>query len=162
MQFFTNLLVIVSMLSALVSFASAGVNCKLNSASLSCLSTDTVTVYPGQDPAVSSGMGLSTSVSLIAGAGCSQTDLKSVHYSISVPTHFDYCSVKPLAYTGCNTDYSFSAVNTTFFSSSFLPTNTAPATVTSKLAYDAIEAGCEVQVSMNFLWIHNVPKTCKL
>lgn len=152
---------ILALLAVMLGHISAGNNCKLTSSLSICESTDKVEIYPGQDPSVNYGMGLTTSISVIGGEGCSTSNLKTVNYKLSTPTHFDHCSipVSPTP-TGCNDHYTFQAVNTTFFSSSFMPLNTEAKIVTSSIQIDTIEDGCEVTVSMNFLWVSNVPSTC--
>lgn len=154
-------LLLVICLCGIIQWSHAGgVNCDLNSTNLSCAFVEAIQAPPADMP---SGTGLSMSISVIGGDNCDKVNLKSVHYSSSVPSHFDYCNVKPVPdYKGCNQEFDFSAVNTTFFSTSFLPTNAVAQDVTNKLTIAEIEPGCTVQVAMNYLWIHNVSPQCSL
>lgn len=154
---------IVSLLLLLTSAVLCGKNCDLSSSMLSCSSTDNVSVYPGQDPAASYGKGLHADVSLITNNKCNFS-VKDVHYKLSIATHFDYSSVpldvKP---AGCNSAYNFKINNSTsFFLSSFMPNNVEPQEIDSTISFDSIEEDCVIQVSMNMLWIDNVPKTCSV
>lgn len=145
-----------------VALAKSSNVCVLTKDLQSCVSSDKIAIYPGDDPSANSGHGIQFNIALSSGAGCGLS--KNVSYEISVPTHFDYCNSgyeKPTAV--CNSQYTFTTrANTTFFLSSILPLNTESQVVTSKVFVDEIETGCEIKASMNPLWVSNCPATCTL
>jgi hypothetical protein len=150
-------------LSVMMALVSASTNCVLNSTTLTCQTSDFVAKYPDPD---ASNKGIHADVTLSNGEGCVDGVVRMVKYEISVATHFDYSSV-PLetAPVGCNSHYEFQTSNTSspsFFLTSFLPQNADKKEVVSSISVDKIEEGCEIDISMNFVWIDSVSATCSL
>ena len=143
--------------------AAASTNCVLNSATLTCETSDFVAKYP--DPEVSN-RGIHADVVLTNGEGCPEGVVRNVRYEISVATQFDYSSMPMIEKPeGCNSKYEFQASNTpssAYILTSFLPQNEDKKEVVSTLSFDKLEEGCDVGVSMNFVWVDSVSSTCAL
>lgn len=158
---FNEIFLLACLIFCMAREISSSAVCTLSSSVSTCKSSDIVTMNTDVGFSDKVGKGISAGVSITNSPGCSWTHLHPVMYEISTPTSFQY-STYPMKETpkGCNTHYSFDAANTTFFASDFLPLNTEKVEVFSTLSAESLEEGCEMKVSMIFLWIEHVPDAC--